>query len=52
MRLSCPLAVILAVENGIPIDSVVSFLAPISAQSLEALAILMDNRKVEHLELF
>jgi len=46
-----PLAVVRAVENGIAIDSVVSFLAPISAMSLEALAALMDARQVENAEL-
>lgn len=42
-----PLAAILAVENGIPVENVVSFLAPITAQSLEMLSSLMDERKVE-----
>jgi DNA primase len=42
-----PLAAILAVENGIPIENVVSFLAPITAQSLEMLSSLLDERKVE-----
>ena len=46
-----PLAVLKAVENGLPIGSVVSFLAPITAQSLETLASLMDERQVENLEL-
>ena len=42
-----PLAAILAVENGIPIENVVSFLAPITAQSLDMLSSLMDERKIE-----
>jgi hypothetical protein len=42
-----PLAAILAVENGIPVENVVSFLAPITAQSLEMLSSLMDERKIE-----
>jgi hypothetical protein len=42
-----PLAAILAVENGIPAENVVSFLAPITAQSLEVLSSLMDERKIE-----
>jgi hypothetical protein len=46
-----PLAVLLAVENGIPAETVVSFLAPITAQSLEVLAALMDEKRIETLEL-
>jgi DNA primase len=42
-----PLAAILAVENGIPVENVVSFLAPITAQSLEMLSSLLDERKIE-----
>lgn len=47
-----PLQAVLAVENGIPAENVVSFLAPITAQSLEVLAALMDEKQVEHIELF
>jgi CHC2 zinc finger len=47
-----PLDAILAVENGVPAESVVSFLAPITAQALEALSSLMDSRKVEAIELY
>ena len=39
-----------AMENGV--DNVVAFLAPITAQSLEMLSSLMDEKKIEHLELF
>ena len=46
-----PLAAILAVENGIPVENVVSFLASITAQSLEMLSSLMDERKVETCDL-
>lgn len=46
-----PLAAMLAVENGIPIETVVSFLAPITAQSLEMLSSLMDDRKIETCDL-
>jgi DNA primase len=46
-----PLAVLLAVENGIPAETLVSFLAPITAQSLEMLASLMDEKRIETLEL-
>lgn len=45
-----PLQVLQAAENGI--SNVVSFLTPITAQSLEMLASLMDERKVETVELF
>lgn len=48
-----PLAAILAVENGIAPESVVSFLTKtISAQQLEQLAALLDHRKIEAAELF
>jgi DNA primase len=47
-----PLRAILAVENGVPAESVVSFLSPITAQSLEMLSSLMDEKKVETCELF
>jgi hypothetical protein len=39
-----------AMQNGV--ENVVSFLAPITAQSLEMLSSLMDEKKIEHLELF
>ena len=38
-------------ENGISVETVVSFLAPITAQSLEMLASLMDEKRIETLEL-
>jgi hypothetical protein len=40
-----PLQVLQAAENGV--SNVVSFLTPITAQSLEQLASLMDQRQVE-----
>jgi hypothetical protein len=45
-----PLQVLTAHESGV--ENVVSFLAPITAQSLEQLAALMDEKKVETVELF
>lgn len=45
-----PLDAILAVENGIPINQVVSFLAPVTAQSLVTLAALLDELKIESIE--
>jgi hypothetical protein len=39
-------------RNGIPAETVVSFLAPITAQSFEMLASLMDEKRIETLELF
>jgi len=45
-----PLQVLTAHESGV--ENVVSFLAPITAQSLETLAALMDEKKVETVELF
>ena len=48
-----PLQVILAVENGIPIENLVAFLTEaISAQQLEMLASLMDTKNIEHAELY
>ncbi len=47
-----PLQLIQAVSSGIPIDSVVSFLGEITALQLEMLASLMDERKIERVELF
>jgi DNA primase len=46
-----PLRAILAVENGVPAESVVSFLSPITAQSLETLADLMREKKIETCDL-
>jgi hypothetical protein len=44
-----PLQVLLAVENGIARDTVVAFLSEgITAQQLEMLATLMDEKKTEH----
>jgi hypothetical protein len=45
-----PLAAILAVENGIPVENLVSFLAPVTAQSVKMLSSLMDERKIETCE--
>jgi hypothetical protein len=45
-----PLQVLTAFEAGM--ENVVAFLAPISAQMLEQLASLMDEKKVETVELF
>jgi hypothetical protein len=45
-----PLQVLQAAENGV--SNVVSFVTPITAQSLEMLASLMDERKVEAVDLF
>ncbi len=48
-----PLQVLLAVENGVPPESVVCFLTEgISAQQLEILAALMDEKKTEPVQLF
>jgi hypothetical protein len=45
-----PLQVLTAFEQGV--ENVVAFLAPITAQSLEMLAALCDEMKVETVELF
>jgi hypothetical protein len=45
-----PLQVLTAYENGI--ENVVAFLAPITAQMLEQLASLMDEKKIETIELY
>lgn len=45
-----PLNTLLAFQNGV--ENVVSFLSPITAQSLEMLAALMDEKRCETVELF
>lgn len=45
-----PLQVLTAFESGV--DNVVAFLSPISAQSLEMLSALMDEKRCEFVELF
>lgn len=45
-----PLDVLTAYENGI--ENVVSFLSPITSDALQALSIFMDERGVEHVEIF
>jgi len=48
-----PLQVLLAVENGVPPESVVAFLSDgIAAQQFEMLAALMDEKKTEPAQLF
>ncbi|HVH75196.1 MAG TPA: hypothetical protein VM755_09800 [Stellaceae bacterium] len=43
-----PLDAIRAVENGMPIESVVAFLTPIvSGQQLEMIAAFLDEHKIE-----
>jgi hypothetical protein len=48
-----PLQVLLAVENGIPQENIVSFLSDgITAQQFEMLAALLDEKKTEPAQLF
>jgi hypothetical protein len=47
-----PLSLILAVENGVPREELVSFLAPITALSLQVLAAFMDENAVETVDLY
>jgi hypothetical protein len=47
-----PLSLIQAVENGVPKEEVVAFLAPITALSLQVLAAFMDEIGVETIDLY